>query len=149
MGIHTDYCTVGNFGSEDRMDYTIIGGGVNTASRLESSATPGEILVSYETFALVRDQIDCEEQETIHVKGIAYPIATYKVLDNYESLGRQRRHFREDRPNVKLDLDLGAMTSEDRGEAAEILRRALDMVSSEDEPAQLKHVTRTKSVRQR
>ena len=31
MGIHTGYCTVGNFGSEERMDYTIIGGTVNTA----------------------------------------------------------------------------------------------------------------------
>ncbi len=144
MGIHTDYCTVGNFGSEDRLDYTIIGGGVNTASRLESSATPGEILVSYETFALVRDQIDCEEMDTIHVKGIAYPIATYKVLDTYENLGRQRRRFHEDHPKVKLDLDLEAMTSEDRDQAAEILRRALDVVSSEHESARPEQARKAK-----
>jgi len=130
------------------MDYTIIGGGVNTASRLESSSTPGEILISYETFAHVRDRFYCEELGAIQVKGIAYPIATYKVLDTYENLGRQRRRFREDHPNVKLDLDLEAMTSEDRDQAAEILRRALDMVSSEDEPAQPKQVTRPKSARQ-
>jgi len=135
MGIHTDYCTVGNFGSEDRMDYTIIGGGVNMASRLESSATPGEILISYETSAQVKDQIGCEEHDTIQVKGIAYPVATYKVLDSYENLGRQRRRIREERPNVKLDLDLDAMTAEERGQTADVLRQALDMVSSEDEAA--------------
>ena len=75
-GIHTGYCTVGNFGSEDRMDYTIIGGTVNTASRLESATSPGDILISYETFALIRDQIHCEEQGEVEVKGIAYPVAT-------------------------------------------------------------------------
>ena len=148
MGIHTDYCTVGNFGSEDRLDYTIIGGGVNTASRMESSATPGDILISYETFAHVRDQIDCEEHGTIQVRGIAYPLATYKVLDTFENLGRQRRRFHEDHPSVKLDLDLESMTSEDRDRAAEILRRALDAVSTEDEPARPERVTKAKSVRQ-
>ena len=148
MGIHTDYCTVGNFGSEDRMDYTIIGGGVNTASRLETSATPGDILISYETFAHVKDRISCEERGAIQVKGIAYPVATYKVLDTYENLGRERRHVREDHPNVKLDLDLDAMTSKDRDQAAEILRRALDMVSAEDEPARPEQATKRKSARQ-
>jgi len=147
MGIHTDYCTVGNFGSEDRLDYTIIGGGVNTASRLESSAAPGEILIAYETFAHVRDQIDCEEQDKIQVKGIAYPVATYKVLDTFENLGRQRRHFHEDHANVILDIDLESMTSEDRDAAAEVLRRALDAVSSEYGSTRPKQVKKTKPAR--
>ena len=46
MGIHTDVCTVGNFGSAERLDYTVLGNGVNLASRLESSAGANEILIS-------------------------------------------------------------------------------------------------------
>ncbi len=128
MGIHTGYCTVGNFGSEDRMDYTIVGGAVNVASRLEASATPGDILVSYETFAHVNDRVYCEERGEIEVKGIAYPLATYQVIDTYDKLGRERRRFREQHAHVRLDLDLDAMTTEDRSQAARILLRALDLL---------------------
>ena len=50
MGINTGYCNVGNFGSEQRMDYTIIGAEANLAARLQSIAQPGEIVLSYETY---------------------------------------------------------------------------------------------------
>ena len=53
MGISTGYATVGNFGAENRMDYTIIGKEVNLSSRLESLAQPGVILISHETFSLI------------------------------------------------------------------------------------------------
>ena len=108
IGINTGYCTVGNFGSEDRMDYTIIGGGVNLASRLESAATPGEILVSYETYAAVRERIHCKERGPISVKGIAYPVATYQVVDTHENVSAVRGFIHEERPSLKLDLDLDA-----------------------------------------
>ena len=136
MGIHTGFCTVGNFGSENRMDYTIIGGGVNTASRLQTLATPGEILISYETYAHVRDQIHCEEHGDVEVKGIAYPLATYQVVESYESLGRDLRHFHEDHPNLKFEFDLDAMTPDDRDEAAKILTQALDALLHRDDHAE-------------
>jgi class 3 adenylate cyclase len=131
MGIHTGYCTVGNFGSEDRMDYTIIGGSVNIASRLQALAIPGEILVSYETFAHVSDRIYCEEHGKAEVKGISHPIATYQVIDARENLGKEQHRFHEDHPVMKIDLDFDAMTSDDRRRAVELLQRALTLASKQ------------------
>jgi len=90
MGIHTDYCTVGNFGSDNRLDYTIIGRGVNTASRLESLATPGSILISFETYSQIKDHVKCASNGEVTVKGIAYPVTTYEVIGLKEQIAEQR-----------------------------------------------------------
>ena len=79
MGIHTDVCTVGNFGSQDRLDYTVLGNGVNLASRLESLANPNEILISENTFNIIKKDIDCTYVDEIIVKGKSHPIKTFQV----------------------------------------------------------------------
>ncbi len=129
MGINTDFCTVGNFGSEDRLDYTIIGGGVNLASRLETMAAPGEILIAYETFVHVEDQIYCEPRDEVQVRGIAYPVAVYNVVDSREKLRIEQRLLHNDLPHLKLDIELDAMSAEQANEAASVLRNALDKVT--------------------
>ena len=84
IGINTGYCTVGNFGSENRLDYTVIGAGVNMASRLESAAESGSILLSYDTYNLVKDRIPCVESDRIKLKGISQPARTFRVAERLD-----------------------------------------------------------------
>ncbi|MDO8328990.1 MAG: adenylate/guanylate cyclase domain-containing protein [Fluviicoccus sp.] len=81
MGITTGYCHVGNFGSESRMSYTIIGRDANLAARLQSVASPDEILISHETYMLVRDRILCKEKGAVTLRGIAKPVQVWEVVD--------------------------------------------------------------------
>lgn len=128
MGIHTDYCTVGNFGSDDRLDYTIIGRGVNTASRLESLATPGSILISFETYSQVKDHIKCAENGEVTVKGIAYPVTTYVVIGLKELAPGDKN---ADLAQVSRQLANlpEAMSQEDRERLVSSLRNALDRLT--------------------
>ena len=87
IGINTDYCNVGNFGSEDRMDYTIIGAEVNLAARIQADADPGGILISYPTWALVRGIVRAEERGSIAAKGIRREVRVFAVagiLDDHD-----------------------------------------------------------------
>lgn len=133
IGVHTGYCTVGNFGSRDRMDYTIIGGSVNLAARLEQTAAPGEVLISYETYALVRDCIHCEEFGEIEVRGLAHPVAIYRALElRSDGLGAPPRILKET-DFLRLEVDTGAMTPEQLRSTSEILKAVSEKLSQSAE----------------
>jgi class 3 adenylate cyclase len=134
-GINTGFCTVGNFGSEDRMDYTIIGSGVNLARRLEQMAPPGEILISYETYAHVKHQICCEARGEINVKGFSHAVATYQVIDLYDKLAKSRDLIHEESARLKLDIDMEEMSTKERSDAVIVLKHALDRLSRAKESA--------------
>ncbi len=78
-GINTGPCRVGNFGSENHMEYGVIGREVNLAARLESNSEPNRILISEATYDLINDQIPCEARGKIRVKGIDEPVSAYWV----------------------------------------------------------------------
>jgi CheY-like chemotaxis protein len=122
MGITTGFCTVGNFGSRDRMDYTIIGSEVNLASRLQSATEPGSILLSHETNALVQGLVMTEEQPPITVKGFPKPISGYKLVGTYDDLVKAGRVVLEERDGLHVLVDL---TKQDSSDVINILQDIL------------------------
>lgn len=135
MGINTGYCNVGNFGSADRMDYTIIGAEANLAARLESIAEPGGIVLSYETYALVQDHVEARALDPITLKGISRQIVPYGITNIFDVEVEARAPMiaaKTDRLDLKLDL-----SDVPEAESAEIeaaLKSALQAVRRRRDP---------------
>jgi class 3 adenylate cyclase len=126
MGINTGYCTVGNFGADTRMDYTIIGREVNLASRLESASESGEILISHETYSLIKDVIMCRDKGQISVKGFSRPVQIYQVVDFRRDLGASSSYLEHELLGFSMYLDLNSVQSYDKERVIHALQQAAE-----------------------
>lgn len=131
MGINTGYCTVGNFGTESRMDYTIIGKEVNMASRLESAADAGEILLSHEAYALVQDKIICREKGTISAKGFTRPVPVYEAVDFRHNLAANSTFLEHELPGFSMYIDTNRINNYDRAKISTALEVAAAKIKKE------------------
>jgi class 3 adenylate cyclase len=125
MGINTGYCNVGNFGSADRMDYTIIGAEANLAARLQAVAEPGHIVVSYETYVLVRDLVVTRKLAPISMRGIARNVVPYEVEGLVDAAARPARIFSEHLAGIDLDFDPDLVEATHAERVQSVLRAAM------------------------
>ncbi|MER8766158.1 MULTISPECIES: adenylate/guanylate cyclase domain-containing protein [unclassified Mesorhizobium] len=137
MGINTGYCNVGNFGSDDRMDYTIIGAEANLAARLQSIAEPGGICLSYETYALVRDLVRARPLAPIAMKGISREVVPYEVEGLLGELAQRPQVISEHATGLDLFLDVEAIDENGVERAKKRLSEALLALTIRSKPAAL------------
>jgi class 3 adenylate cyclase/predicted ATPase len=88
LGVHTGLVVVGDMGSGTRQEQLALGETPNLAARLQSLATPNTLVISTATFQLLGGFFACQPLGTRPVKGLAQPLAVYRVL--YESMARSR-----------------------------------------------------------
>jgi len=86
IGINSGVVVSGNIGSQDRMEYTVIGNSVNLAAHLYRLASPGEIIISKSVYTNIKALIEVEPLPPQYIKGKSEPVETFKLL------GIQEKH---------------------------------------------------------
>src|SRR3954466_13506035 len=149
VGLNTDTVVSGNIGSKKRMDYTMIGDGVNLASRLESACkqSGAPILASDFTYRKLRGTYRCREIDLLLVKGKTKPVGVYEILDYHtedsyphlsDALGRfrdalQKYRRRQFGPARALFEEVLQINPEDK--AAQLYVERCDLLTQSPPPS--------------
>lgn len=95
IGINSGMVVLGNVGSQERMDHTVLGSNVNLGSRLCSMAQSAQIILSESSFHLLKLKVKTRPLEAIRVKGISLPVQTYEVLYNADVVSKKEIELEE------------------------------------------------------
>ena len=128
MGISTGFCTVGNFGSDLRLDYTVLGSPVNLAARLQGMAEPGEIVIDETTQNLVGEELDVIKHKTFTPKGFVRPINTFKV-GGFKKTEHRKLNRKLSRAGKRVEINV--IDSSDIRAALEELKQIQDAFEKE------------------
>jgi adenylate cyclase len=115
-----------NSGSNDRMHYTIIGAEANLAARLQSIAEAGQVVISFETYSLVRDRVTATALAPIRMKGFGREVTPWAVEGLRDAQGNNMEVFAAHMPGVDLYIDRQMISGESADSVRAVLQRALD-----------------------
>ncbi|WP_367103511.1 adenylate/guanylate cyclase domain-containing protein [uncultured Psychrobacter sp.] len=132
VGITTGYCHVGNFGSNNRLSYTIIGKEANLAARLEGIAGKGEILISQKTYDYICHDYECKYVGTYQLKGFDNTIKVWQVLDPDVDKGHSSKWVDHTLPGFNLHLNFKDIQNYDYQEIKNKLNFALEHIEKEE-----------------
>lgn len=128
MGVSTGYCHVGNYGAVHRMAYTIVGRDANLAARLQSAAEIDEILISDETYKVVKNHYLCAPQAPIELKGIQGSVKSWQVMERYSAQKDTQQWFDFEYKGFQLVLNLEEVQNYEYAELVSVLENMIERI---------------------
>ena len=144
IGITTGYCHVGNFGSNNRLSYTLIGKEANLASRLEAVAAKGQIFISESTHDYISHDYDCEYAGAFQLKGFDNKVSAWQVLDPDENKGQLSKWVDHTLPGFNLHLNFRDMQDNDYQDIRDRLNLALERIGQQEKAVALEIIAASK-----